>query len=130
MQTGLQRNTFTADVNAEESTLLSLKMKGFSYGWTCFCSYAWSGCLNGHLGPVTGISIAYFKELCGMPPPFAAVPVQSSGSSLSQLFVAALTIKTWLLLLAEELFTSSRKGQEMLTCHNTLSVHERFQSLL
>lgn len=79
----------------------------------------------GDLGPSTGISIPYFTELCGMPPPFAALPVQSSGSRLVPSSSwhscrAALTVRTCLLLSLKELFTSSRKGQETFTWHNTL----------
>lgn len=97
----------------------------------------------GHLGPTAGISIAYFKELCRMPPPFPALPVQSSGSTLvpsssRHLRQPALTIRTCPLLPAKELFTNSGKGQETFTWHNTLDfplaiLHakgERLQSLL
>lgn len=79
----------------------------------------------GHLGPTTGISIAYFKELCGMLPPFAALPLQSSGSRLvpsssRHSCQAALTVRTCLLLSVMGLFTTSRKGRETFTWHNTL----------
>lgn len=79
----------------------------------------------GDLGPSTEIFIPYFTELCGMPPPFAALPVQSSGSRLvpsssRHSCRAALTVRTCLLLSLKELFTSSRKGQETFTWHNTL----------